>query len=128
MSFFFCPTIKLIIIAFPFDICLIFFLLYYFFYSKFCLICSVQFFFIKRSNNFFTVKITNNTSPWHIFFNFCNQKDFFMPIWSITFCKNIFVFRYSNMLTNLGFSLVFFLSKSIYVLDFTSTGFILIVL
>ena len=37
----------------------------YFIYSKFFLISFLQFFLIKNSNNLFTIKITNNISPWN---------------------------------------------------------------
>ena len=61
-----------------------------------------------------------------IFYLF-NHKTFFIPTWNKTFHKNVFVFRYSDMIT-VGSSLLFFLLKSIYVLDFTPTSLILIVL
>ena len=48
--------------------------------------------FQKRSNNFIAFKITNNISPRNSIFNFCNNKDFFRPIWNIAFCKNGFTF------------------------------------
>ena len=64
------------------------------------MICFLQFLFIKSSNNFIPVKIINKISPWDSIFNFFNQKMFFKPIWSVTFCKNIFIFWYSNNITN----------------------------
>ena len=59
------------------------------------------------------------------------QKYFFWPIWNIAFCKNIFIFRYSYIITNFKFRnllIIFFISKSILVHYFTSAGFILMVL
>ena len=53
------------------------FFLYYFSNSKLSMICFLQFFFIKRSKNFFIVRITNNICPWNSIFNFFNQKNFF---------------------------------------------------
>ena len=63
------PTIKRIIVSFPFNIWFISFSLYYFFNSKLFLICFLQFIFVKRSNNFFTFQITNNICPWNSVFN-----------------------------------------------------------
>ena len=37
----------------------------YFFNSKLFLVCFLQFFFVKSSKNFFSVKITNNICPRH---------------------------------------------------------------
>ena len=68
------PTVKRTIVAFPFNIKLIAFSLYYFFNSKLFLICFEQFFFGKRSKNFFAFKITNNICPRHSVFNFFNHK------------------------------------------------------
>ena len=78
---------------------------YYFFNSKFILICFWQFFFVKSSNNFFSIKIINNICQRHNVFNFLNQKHFFWPIWNVTFCKNIFTFWYSNKITNFKFKI-----------------------
>ena len=55
--FFINPTIKWIIITFPYDIQLISFSFNYFFYSKFFSISLLQFLFIKSSNKFFTIKV-----------------------------------------------------------------------
>ena len=97
-----------------------------YFNSKLFLICFLQFFFV----NFLSIKIVNNISPWHSIFNFFNHKSFFKPICRVTFCKNIFIFWYSNNTTNFKFRIFswFSLIESMYALDFTSTGFILIVL
>ena len=76
------------------------FSLYYFLNSKLLLICFLQFFFIKRYNNFFTFKITNSTCPWHSVFNLFNYKNFFRPIWNTAYCKNVFIFWYFNNITN----------------------------
>ena len=53
---------------FPFNTQFIIFSLYYFFNSKLFLICFLEFFFIKPSNNFFSFKNTNNKCPRHIVF------------------------------------------------------------
>ena len=68
----------------------------YFFYPKFLLISLLQFFFIKCSNNFFTIEIINNICPWNYIFNFFNYKNLFRTICYISFSKNIFVFRNSE--------------------------------
>ena len=60
-------------------------------------------FFVKRSSNFFAIKINNKICPQHSFFSFSNHKIFFRLIWSATFCKNVFIFRYSYMTTNFKF-------------------------
>ena len=67
--FFVNPTVKRIIIGFPFNICFITFCLYYFFNFKLFLIYFLQFFFVKLSNNFFTVNVTNTLCPQHQIFN-----------------------------------------------------------
>ena len=83
------------------------------------MIYFLQFYFVVLSNNFFAITITNNISPRHSIFNFFNLKNFFRPIWSITFtklCKNIFTFWYSNMITNFKFSIfliIFFIKFNI---------------
>ena len=91
----------------------------------------LQFFFVKRSNNFFTLKISNNICPRNSILKLANHRNFFRPIWNLTFCKKIFLCF--NILTwspslNLGYFSLFSLSKSMYVLDLTSGGFISIVL
>ena len=63
----------------------------------------MQFFFKKRSNNLFFVKITNNICPRRCVFKFCNHKNFFRPIWSVTFCKNVSIWPYSNNIINFKF-------------------------
>ena len=119
-------SIKRIIITFPFNIQFIAFSFNYFFYSKFFLISFLQFFFIKTSNNFFTIKIINYICPWNCIFNFFNYKNFFRPIWCVSFSKNIFVLRNSYMITNFKFR-IFLFESSLYSakeLDITSIGFI----
>ena len=38
------------------------------------------------------------------YFQFCfNHRDFFRQYWSVAFCKNVFNFRYSHMITSLRF-------------------------
>ena len=61
---------------------------------------------------------------------FFNHKNSFRPIWCVTFWKNMFIFWNSNNITNFKFRiyLIDFWLELIYVFDFISTGFILIVL
>ena len=113
--FFIYLTIKQIIILFPFNIEFVAFSLDYFFKSKLFLIYFLQFFLVKCSNNFFLAKIINNICPWNSILKSFNCKNFFRSISSVIFIKNIL------------FSLILLL-ETIYVFDFTSTGFILIVL
>ena len=39
-------------------------------------------------------------SPGYSIFDFSKNKNLFWPIWIVVFCKNIFVLRYSYMITN----------------------------
>ena len=103
---------------------------YYFFNSKLFLTCFLQFFFIKRSNNFFSFKICNNIFHDTVLFNFFNYKNFFRPVWNIAFCKNVFIFWYSNNINNFKFRILiinFFTSVNVYAWFYISI-FILIVL
>ena len=97
------------IISFPFNISFIGISLDYFFNSKLFLICFLQFFFVKRSNNLFPVKITiaKNICPRHSVFNFFNHTNFFWSIWSVIFCKNIFIFWYYNNITKFKLRIFF---------------------
>ena len=56
------------------------------------MVCFFQLFFIKCSNNFFILEIINNICLWHCIFNFFNYKNFFRPIWSISFSQNVLYF------------------------------------
>ena len=56
-------------------------------------------FFIKYSSNFFTIETADNICPSYSIFYFLDQKDILKTIWRITLWKNIFVFWYSNMTT-----------------------------
>ena len=67
------------------------------------LICPLLFFFIKCSNNFFTIKIINNICPSNCIFNFTTNKKFFRPVWCVSFIKNIFVFWNSYVIINFKF-------------------------
>ena len=119
LSFFFINrAIKWIIINFSVNIKFVTFL-YYFFYPKLGLICLLQFFFIKCPNNLFTIKVLYYICPYvhDSIFNFFSNNNLFWP----------------NILTwwptlKLGSLSLFSMSKSVYVLDFTSAGFILLVL
>ena len=118
------PTVKRTIIAFPFNIQFIAFSLYYFFNFKLFLIRFFQFFFLKRCNNFFVFKIIDNICPRHNIFTYFDHKNFFIPIWNIAYCKIFFIFSYSNIISLSLYSLL----ESIYMLDFISKGFFLLVL
>ena len=87
----------------------------------------LKLFFIKLSTNFLTVKITNYICPRHSTFKVFNHKSPSSQIETFeTFCKNAFINTLIFlMVTNFKFRvfLIIFFIKSIYVLDFTSTGF-----
>ena len=78
-----------------------------FFNPKFFLVCFLQFFFVKCSNNFFTFKITDNLALKYSIFNF-DSKTFLKPIWSVTYCKNIF---YVDILFFFFMKFIFFFNK-----------------
>ena len=106
--YFISPTVSRIIVTLPFNILFIAFSLYYFFNSKPCFISFFQFFSVMRfTNNFFTIKTTNNICPQNSIFNFYNDKSFFQPIWKVIFCKESFLFWYSCMITNFKFRTFF---------------------
>ena len=98
--------------------------------NSFWFVFFFQFFFVKLFKNFFVLKITNYVHVGRSVFNFFNHKNFFRPIWDIAFCKNVFIFWYSNNTTNLnlGSSSLMCSIESIYLFDSTSTGFIFILL
>ena len=85
--------------------------------------------FHKSFDNFFTIKIINNICPWHCIFNFFKYNNF-RPVWSISFCKNVFAFWYSYMITNFEFESLSLISLPtlICILSLTSSDLILIVL
>ena len=109
--FFINPTIKTITISFPFDIQCITFSLNYFFYSKSFLTSFLQFFFIKTSNNFFTIQIINYVCTRNCIFNLLITKtssdqfgvyplakfflNFEILTWSATLNLGSFLFRFS---------------------------------
>ena len=61
----------------------------YFFNPKLLLVYPLQFVFIKRSNNFFTIKIINDVSPWHSAINVFVNKNVFRSICSEAFYRNV---------------------------------------
>ena len=95
------------------------------------MICfCLEFFFIKGSKNFFTGKIANNINPWKSIFNFFNHETSSAKFGAWPFVK---MFLYFDILTwspnsNIRSLLSFCSSKTIYVLDFISTDFFLVVL
>ena len=129
-------TINRTILSFPFNAKFITFSLYYFFNSKLFFNFDLPFviFFVKRSNNFFSFKITKNTCPRQIhiqvFLTFLITNSFSDQFGALPFAK---LFLYFDILTpspilNFGSLLLVSLLESVYVFDFTSTGSILIVL
>ena len=45
--------------------------------------------------------------------HFLNHKNTFRPIWSVTFCESVFIFRCSHMITNLKFRIFIIISWSL---------------
>ena len=90
------------------------------------------FFFVKHSKDFYTLKVTNNTCPQDTCCNVFNYKNSFRPFCNLDFCKNAFMFWYSNKITNFKFMIrifnFFIILELIYVPGFTSAGFIAILL
>ena len=126
------PAVKRTIVSNLFNIYFIAFSLYYFFNSKLFVVCVLLSFFVKRSKDFYTLKITNNTCPQDTCCNVFNYKNSFRPFCNLDFCKNTFMFWYSNKITNFKFMIrifnFFIILELIYVPGFTSAGFIAIVL
>ena len=54
-------------------------------------------------NYFFTIEIINKICSWNYIFNFTNNKNFFRPVWCVSFSKNVFVFRNSSIIANFKF-------------------------
>ena len=126
------PAVKRTIVSNLFNIYFIAFSLYYFFNSKLFVVCVLLSFFVKRSKDFYTLKITNNTCPQDTCCNVFNYKNSFRPFCNLDFCKNAFMFWYSNKITNFKFMIrifnFFIILELIYVPGFTSAGFIAILL
>ena len=60
------------------------------------------------NHNFGKIRIDSLiTCPRNSICNFFNDKIFFRPIWSVTFCKNIFIFSYPNNITNFQLMMFF---------------------
>ena len=112
-------------LTFPLDINLSLFLL-----INFSSVCPLQLFFVKRSNNFFSIQVFYYICPRRRIFNFFDHKNFFRSTRTASFCKNLFIFLYSLMNSNFKFIIfvIIFTSNLIYVLDSISPSFILIVL
>ena len=70
-----------------------------------CFLLFLESFLQKHSNNFFAFKMTNNICPLHSVLNIFHQKDFFRSIWNLAFCKFVFIFGYSNNITNFKLSI-----------------------
>ena len=73
--------------------------------------------FVKHSKNFFNIKINDNICPWYSVLPFLTTRNFFRSIWGKTFCKNIFIFCCSYMITNISlriFISFFYIKVNIY--------------
>ena len=123
ISFFTYAAIKQFIIIFPLENEFTTFFLYYFSHYKFSLICLLRFFFIKHSKNVFSVKVLYNICPWHVtvfltflITNISSDQFLYLDISTRTSAKN------------LGFLSLSSTPESMYTIDLTSIGFILIVL
>ena len=63
--------------------------------------------FHKTFQKFFSIKVFCYTRQKNSISNYFNCKNFFRPIWSVKFCKNVFIFLYSYIITNFKFRLLF---------------------
>ena len=94
------PTIKLIIVSFPFDVQFTTFSFKYFLYSKFFLISFLQFFFIQNSSNWFVIQVTNNISPRNCIFNFTYIKNFLRPVLRVSVYTIELFMPFTSKITN----------------------------
>ena len=97
---------------------LITFIRNYFVSSKLCLICVLQFFFMKWNVPIISSPLRSLLTYVHrtVVFNFLVTKKFFTPIWNVAFCKNVLIFRYPNMITDFKFMIfliIFFIKVNI---------------
>ena len=92
------PAIEYITRALLFEIQSIAFCPDYVFNSVWPVFCNL--FLIKCFNKFFNLEATNKICTWYSSFYFFNYRALFRPIWSATFCKNIFIFWFFCMITN----------------------------
>ena len=85
-------------LSYPFDLTynLLPFLCITFFKSKLFLICFLQFLFVTIS---FALRSLTTYVHCTVFVTFLIAKKFFRPIRNINFCKNIFIFWYSNIIS-----------------------------
>lgn len=95
-----------VISTFPHHTQFIDFFLDYFFsiLSDWWFSCSNSFY--RIFHQFFTVEIINDICPWYNIFRFPDQKtskDFLGPNWRVALFKNIFLFSYSQMISNFKF-------------------------
>ena len=74
--------------------------LQYFCNFKVCFTGLLKFPLVKIPYNFFTLKIFNNITPRYNVLNIFDHRNFFRSTLCVSFCKNIFVFWYSHMLSN----------------------------
>ena len=70
------------------------------------MICLLQFLFIKRSKNFFCIKVFYYICPQSSICNSFNEKTFVELIWCVTFCRNVFILRCFYMVTSFKFRFV----------------------
>ena len=112
-AFFINPPIKRIIITILFDIQLITFSSNYFFYSVLFSMFFLQFFFLKLSKNFLSIKIANNICPQQTPFKFFSHKDFVRPFSSVTSSKIDFIFWYYYVMINFEFRIFLFIINQI---------------
>ena len=106
------PT-KWIVITFSISIKFITFFLFYFFFDTFLFQFDLNFsvLFHKSSNNFFIIKVFYCICLWYFYF-FLSHKNFYQLIWSVAFCKNVFIFWYSDKITNFKFRIFIIIFKN----------------
>ena len=94
-------AVEWIIITFQFDAQSIVFYLDYFSNPELLLACLLQLSFIKCSNNFLTIEITNNICPWYSIFYFFHYENVRRKIWCIAY---IFYFSFYHLIRNFEFN------------------------
>ena len=105
--FFINPTIKIIIITFPFDMQFIFFCLNYFLFYKFFLICFLRFFFIKSSNIFLPLRSLITEAHGTVFLILLITKTSSDQFVACPLAKCFFILNFSIFFSrnNFGFSI-----------------------
>ena len=118
------PAIELIIIALLSDVKFVAFFPYYFFSPNFCFARLSQFIFIKRSNKFFIIEITDNICSRQFYLTTKTSSDQYRLQRIASTILHFDILSWTPTL-NSGSLPLFSKSNSIYILDLKLIGFIL---